>query len=165
MRSLKPDLSAPEAPFPFARLDTTDIARRTCCTAIDHVFAQLRQSASGRTVVVWDPEGLTYPFIDPPDIHLLLLVRDPVSAARQLAGGAYLEEISAEIRKHMLEAAARPRTWGLAEERVLSIDQDDLDGTDALQRLLEFLDVDNDEHTVERLLTARPVPPFEQRVR
>lgn len=152
----------PGMPIPVACLDTIDLARQTSRVAIDLVFEQLRRTAPSDTVVVWDPQGLKYPFTDPPDIYIVLLTRDPVSAAQRLAGGIHLDDVAAVVETLVLEATARPRTWGLADDRVLSINEDDLMGSDGLVRLLEFLDVASDPITVRSLLCGQDTPPIGQ---
>ncbi len=158
VRALKPGpAEGPAVPIPLAHLDTMDLARQTSRAAVDLVFEQLRRTASADTVVVWDPQGLKYPFSDPPDIHLILLTRSPLSAAQRLAGGIHLEDISAVVEKLVHEATARPRAWGLAEERVLSVDEEALMGSDVLERLLEFLDVTSDPSAIQNLLAQHRI--------
>jgi len=146
--------------------NSIELARRTCGSAIDLVFSQLRESAPVSTVVVWDPHGLAYPFIDPPDIHVVLLTREPASAARRLAGGVHLEEITASVEQQVACAIARPRAWGLSEERILRIDEDNLvkqdarGGTGALHQLLRFLNVASDAAAVRDLLRHRRAGSF-----
>lgn len=152
-------------PFPVARLDTIDLARKTCCSTVDLVFAQLRGTALASTVVVWDPDGLSYPFIDPPDIHIVLLTRDPAAAARRLTGGVCFDEVSRVVKNQIAEAIARPGTWGLADERVHLLDEDSLSDAAALRRLLEFLNVASDAAAIRRLLDDRRVVPFRQQTR
>lgn len=160
VRALKPGPKAePPVPFPVAHLDTIDLARKTCCSTVDLVFAQLRGTAPASTVIVWDPDGLSYPFIDPPDIHIVLLTRDPASAARRLTGGIRFDELSSVVGNQIAEAIARPRIWGLADERVRQIDEDSLNDTATLRQLLEFLDVASDPAAMRHLLDNRQVVP------
>jgi hypothetical protein len=153
-------------PAPADYRNSIEFARRTCGSAIDLVFSRLRESTPASTVVVWDPDGLAYPFIEPPDIHVVLLTREPESAARCLAGGVRLAEITASIEEQVACAVARPRAWGLPEEHVLRVDEDNLvkqgaqGGTAGLQRLLRFLNVTSDAAAVRYLLRHRRAAPF-----
>ena len=146
--------------------NSIELARRACGSTIDLVFSRLRESAPASTVVVWDPDGLAYPFIEPPDLHVVLPTREPASAAQRLAGGVHLAEITASIEEQIACAVARPRAWGLPEEHVLRIEEDSLakqdtrGGTGGLQQLLRFLNVASDAAAIRYLLRHRRAAPF-----
>lgn len=132
--------------------DPVELARAASGAVLEQVFARLRLRWNRDTVVVWDSDGLAFPFADPPDIHAVLLYRDPETVARQITSGARLADASSCVEAVTAAHAQRVRVWGLAESRILKLEEGELGHVAGIRRLLAFLDVARDPDTIGRIL-------------
>lgn len=87
----------------------------------DH-FAKLRVTTGRPVVVLYDPSGPLFPFLNPPDLDLLVLRRDPESAALAVGGGGISRVVDA-AREALDAFDRRVAGFGLREDRVVTIDE------------------------------------------
>jgi hypothetical protein len=100
-------------------------AREEGGAALASYFARLR-SATGRSVIVLhDPSGPMFPFLNPPGVDLLVLTRDAAAAAQAVGGGGISRVVEA-ARRALDAFERRVAGFGLSDDRIMTVDEDRL---------------------------------------
>lgn len=101
------------------------LAREEGGAALASYFTTLRASTGKSAIVLHDPSGPMFPFLNPPDIDLLVLTRDAESAARTVGAGAITRVVEA-ARKALESFERRVTGFGVGAERIHTVDEDEL---------------------------------------
>ncbi|MEQ9329900.1 hypothetical protein [Thalassobaculum sp.] len=133
---------------------TVAVGRQTGATALASLFRDARNSRTGAQVaILHDPSGPLFPFLDPPDVSLLVLTRSPESMAAAI-GAVGVDRVISAAREALASAAARVSAFGIPPERIFAVDQDrfDLDPSACLGEVCLHLDVAADRMAVASML-------------
>lgn len=100
-------------------------AREEGGAALAGYFARLRAATGRPVIVLYDPSGPMFPFLNPPDLDLLVLRRDAESAALTVGGGGMARVV--EAARDALDAfERRVAGFGLPEDRTMTVDEERL---------------------------------------
>lgn len=122
--------------------DTVAFARETCTAALKAVFDDVRSHTRSRAIVLSDPDRLTYPFADASGIDVILLRPGPRHLGFGHIDGVYERRVASLVRQDVEGLFSRARVWGVEEDRIFSIDEDDAYSESGFQGLLGFLGAD-----------------------
>lgn len=131
------------------------LAREQGGAALADYFTKLRSSTGRPAIILHDPSGPMFPFLNPPDIHLLVLTRDPESAAVAVGAGTISRVIDAA--RKALEAFERRITgFGISQDRIHTVDEERLrrEPEAMWPEICRMLGVDDGEQAVAAV--ARP---------
>lgn len=131
------------------------LAREEGGAALASYFTSLREATGKPVVVLHDPSGPLFPFMNPPGIDLLVLTRDPESAA-VTAGAGGIPRVIEAARTALEGFERRLEAFGMSPDRVHRIDEERLrrDPRPVWSQLCATLGVDAGEQAVAAL--ARP---------
>ncbi len=141
---------APREDFPA----TVAVGRQTGAAALAGLFREARRSSAGAGVaILHDPSGPLFPFLEPPEISILVLTRSPESMAEAI-GASGVERVVSAAREALAVALSRVEAFGVPPQRVVAVDQDrfDRDPAGCLGDLCRGLDVAADAGTVAAML-------------
>ena len=133
---------------------TVAVGRRTGAMALAALFQDARRGRPGsRVAILHDPTGPLFPFLDPPEISLLVLTRSAAAMAAAI-GAAGVERVVTAASDALTAAQSRVSSFGLPPERTITIDQDSFDGDPApcLAELCDRLYVAGDAGTIASML-------------
>lgn len=133
---------------------TVAVGRQTGTAALAKLFRDARGNWDGAQVVVLhDPSGPLFPFLQPPEVSLLVLTRSPESMAAAM-GASGVERVISAAREGLAAAAARVSAFGIPPERIVAVDQDrfDRDPAACLSEVCVHLDVAAGGETVASML-------------
>ena len=128
-------------------------AREEGGAALSSYFTALRRSTGRRAIVLHDPSGPMFPFLNPPDLDLLILTRNPESAAVEVGAGAISRVVDAASKA--LEAfEARVSGFGIGAERIHAVDEEDLrrDPRAWWPRICRMIGVDDDSQAIDAMV-------------
>lgn len=134
-------------------LDTVSHGRAGGGAAFMRLYAEARAAFGARAVVVHEPAGPAFPFQEPPPVSLLVLVRTAESAAAVI-GARGVERVVAAARDGLAAFKARVDEFAMPPERVLTVEEDRLDGDPAgsLGEICRMLGVAADDRIVAGLM-------------
>lgn len=138
---------------------TVSIGRHNGGLALAQLFRSARQgSASAEVVILHDPAGPLFPFLDPPAVSLLVLVRNAEAAAAAI-GAVGVERVVAAARDALTAFRARVAAFGIPPERMVTVEEDRLDADPAagLAEVCRMLGVAADAATIAAMLDAARV--------
>ncbi len=101
------------------------LAREEGSAALTSYFTTLRSSTGKSAIVLHDPSGPMFPFLNPPDIDLLVLTRTAESAAQAVGAGTIARVVEA-AHKALESFDRRVAGFGVGAERVHTVDEDAL---------------------------------------
>lgn len=122
--------------------------------ALGRLFRSVRGSAAGADVVILhDPSGPLFPFLEPPDVSLLVLVRNAEAAAAAI-GAVGVERVVAAARDALVTFKCRVASFGVPLERIVTVEEDRLeaDPEASLAEVCRMLGVAADPATVAAML-------------
>ena len=121
------------------------------------LFEQVRSAAGAPVVVLHDPDGPMFPFLEPPPVSLLVLVRSAESAAAVI-GACGIERVVSAAREALAAFKARVGGFGVPAERLLTIEEDRLDADPqaGMAEVCRMLGVASDPATVAGMLWPLP---------
>jgi len=131
------------------------LAREEGGVALAAYFASLRESTGRPAVVLHDPSGPLFPFLNPPGVDLLVLTRDAESAAVVIGAGGVPRVIEA-ARMALDGFQRRVDGFGMDRERIHTVNEERLrrDPQAAWREICRMLDIDAGEQAVAAM--ARP---------
>lgn len=101
------------------------LAREEGGAALASYFTTLRASTGKPAIVLHDPSGPMFPFLNPPDIDLLVLTRTAESAAVAVGAGAIARVIDA-AHKALESFERRVAGFGVSADRIHMVDEEAL---------------------------------------
>jgi|GEM_PF-884836 len=133
---------------------TVAVGRQTGTTVLAGLFQDARKSCAGvHVAILHDPSGPLFPFLEPPEISLVILSRSPESMAAAI-GASGVELVVSAAREALAVARSRVSAFGIPLERTVAVDQDhfDFDPAACLGDVCRALDVAADGVTVASML-------------
>ncbi len=121
------------------------------------LFEQARSAAGAPVVILHDPDGPMFPFLEPPPVSLLVLVRSAESAAAVI-GACGIERVVSAARDALAAFKTRVGGFGVPADRLLTIEEDRLDADPAtgMAEVCRMLGVASDPATVAAMLSPLP---------
>lgn len=101
------------------------LAREEGGAALASYFATLRASTGKSAIILHDPSGPMFPFLNPPGIDLLVLTRNAESAAVAVGAGAIARVVDA-ARKALESFDRRVAGFGVGPDRLHTVDEEAL---------------------------------------
>jgi len=147
--------SEPAGDFPA----TVAVGRQNGGIALAQLFQSVRADAGDAAVVILhDPSGPLFPFLEPPAVSLLVLVRNAEAAAAAI-GAVGIERVVAAARDALTAFQARVASFGIPVERLVSIEEDRLDADPeaGLAEVCRILGVAADPATIAAMLDPERV--------
>ena len=126
--------------------------------ALTRLFSDVRAASGARAVILHDPSGPLFPFLEPPAVSLVVLSRSAESAAAAI-GAAGVARVVDAARDAMAAFEGRVASFGVPAARTVTIDEDQLedDPAAALAGFCRAIGVAADPETVSALLAPAPV--------
>lgn len=128
------------APVPLA--ETMAYARRASTAALASVFDEVHHRLGARVVILSDPDRLTYPFSDISGVDVVLLRPGTRTLGFDGLLSSYEQHIGALVKHDIDGLISRTQAWGITDERIFSIDEDEVYSESGLKDLLTFLGTD-----------------------
>jgi len=121
------------------------------------LYEQVRTAARAPVVVLHDPDGPMFPFLEPPPVSLLVLVRSAESAAAVI-GACGIERVVSAARDALAAFKTRVGGFGVPADRLLTIEEDRLDADPeaGMAEVCRMLGVASDPATVAAMLSPLP---------
>lgn len=125
--------------------DLVAVGRAEGDAALLDAYAKVRAASGARAVVLHDPSGPMFPFLEPPAVSLLVLVRNAEAAAAAI-GAIGVERVVAAARDALVAFNARVAGFGIPADRIITVEEDRLeaDPDAGLGELCRILGVDAD---------------------
>lgn len=138
-----------------SHLEAISMARASCTAGLASVFDEVRAHAGANIVVLWDPDRMTFPFFEVSDLDVILLrPGSRVYGMDCVPGGS---QVTALVEHDVESLLHRVRVWGIDNDRVFPVLEDDVDTIAGYRDLVDFLGADASDETVSRLLARRAV--------
>ena len=135
------------------------LAREEGGQALASYFATLRASTGKPAIILHDPSGPMFPFLNPPGIELLVLTRNAESAAVSVGAGGIARVIDA-AGKALESFDRRVAGFGVDPECIHTVDEEDLrrHPQSVWSEICRRLDVDDSVATVDAMTRPSPAP-------
>lgn len=137
------------------QLEAITLARDSCSAALNGLFEEVRRRTGARVVVLWDPDRMTFPFTDVSGIDVVLLC-----PARQRPGAdpgpdLYQHQVADLIDRDIEGLLHRVSVWGVEEERIKAVHEDEIEHGDGYRDLLGFFDADASDAALRAMFIER----------
>lgn len=139
-------------------LDSVSHGRAEGGAAFMRMYEEARVAFDTPVVILHDPAGPVFPFLQPPAVTLLVLVRTAESAAAVI--GAYgVERVVAAARDALVAFKSRVAAFGIPVDRIVTVEEDRLDADPriGLSDLCRVLGVASDPATVAGMIAPASV--------
>lgn len=139
------------------RVDLVSHGRAEGGAELMRLFGQVRAAAGAPVVILHDPDGPMFPFLEPPPVSLLVLVRSAESAAAVI-GACGIERVVSAAREALTAFRTRVGGFGVPADRLLTVEEDRLDADPAtgMAEVCRMLGVASDPATVAAMLSPLP---------
>ncbi len=137
------------------QLEAISLARGSCSAALNGLFEEVRQRTGARVVMLWDPDRMTFPFTDVSGIDVVLLC-----PARQRPGAGpgpdlYENRVADLIERDIEGLLHRVSVWGVGDERIKAVHEDEIEHGDGYRDLLGFLGADASDTALRAMFMER----------
>lgn len=107
-------------------MDVVSHGRAEGGAALRRLYAEARAATGSPIVILHDPAGPMFPFLQPPELSLLVLVRGAESAAAVI-GAVGIERVVAAAQDALAAFQAKVAGFGIPHDRIVTIEEDRLD--------------------------------------
>lgn len=137
----------------FETRDLVGLGRAEGAAELSRLYEGVRAESGAEVVVLHDPSGPLFPFPGPPDVSLLVLVRNAEAAAAAI-GAIGIERVIAAARDALSAFQARVAGFGVSVDRLVTVEEDRLiaDPEIGLAEICRTLGVAFDAATVSAML-------------
>ena len=138
------------------------LAREEGGSALASYFARVRAATGKQAIVLHDPSGPLFPFLDPPGVDLLVLTRQAESAAVAIGAGA-IDRVVEAARRALDSFDRRIAGFGVGADRIHTVDEEDLrqDPQGLWPEICRRIGVDDSVEAVQGMI--RPASPWSVR--
>lgn len=135
------------------------LAREEGGAALASYFTTLRASTGKSAIILHDPSGPMFPFLNPPGIELLILTRNAESAAVSIGAGG-IDRVIDAARKALESFERRVAGFGIGPDRIHTVDEEDLrrDPQALWPEICRTLGVDDSAEAVEAMIRPSVSP-------